>query len=311
MKRIVAFCLALCVMICGMSGCARPEPQQEPRLKVVASFYPIYIMLLNLTDGIPQIQVDNMAGQQTGCLHDFQMQTDDMKNLESADAFVINGAGMESFLDKVVEELPSLTVVDSSVGIPLIASGEEEPEEEAHHEGDGHDHHSDYNPHLWVSISNYIQQVENIRDGLAALDPAYAGQYQKNCEEYVGKLGALRQRMHQELDGLPHRDIVTFHEAFPYFAQEFNLHIAAVINREPESEPSARELANTILLVRSTGVKALFVEPQYPKTAADIISNETEAQVYVLDPGVSGKEEKDAYLDIMEQNLQVLITALQ
>ena len=58
-------------------------------------------------------------------------------------------------------------------------------------------------------------------------------------------------------------------------------------------------------------MKALFVEPQYPKTAADIISDETEAQVYVLDPGVSGKEEKDAYLDIMEQNLQVLITALQ
>ena len=117
--------------------------------------------------------------------------------------------------------------------------------------------------------------------------------------------------MHQQLDGLPHRDIITFHEAFPYFAQEFDLHIAAVINREPESEPSARELADTILLVRSSGVKALFVEPQYPKTAADIISNETQADVYVLDPGVSGEESKDAYLNIMEQNLQVLLTALQ
>lgn len=98
---------------------------------------------------------------------------------------------------------------------------------------------------------------------------------------------------------------------FRYFAQEFDLHIAAIINREPESEPSARELADTILLVRSSGVKALFVEPQYPKTAADIISNETQADVYVLDPGVSGEESKDAYLNIMEQNLQVLLTALQ
>ena len=58
-------------------------------------------------------------------------------------------------------------------------------------------------------------------------------------------------------------------------------------------------------------MKALFVEPQYPKTAADIISNETPADVYVLDPGVSGEENKDAYLNIMEQNLQVLLTALQ
>ena len=308
MKRFLSFLLALC-LAAGISGCASTASQEQPRLKLVASFYPMYIILLNLTDGIPNVQVDSMAGQQTGCLHDFQMQTDDMKNLETADAFIINGAGMESFLDKVTGELPSLSVINSSEGIALIPSGEDEHGHEEHTEGDGHDH-SEFNPHVWVSISNCITQVETIRDGLMALDPQFADKYQSNSDQYVAKLTELRDRMHRELDSLSSRDIITFHEAFPYFAHEFGLHIVSVINREPGSEPNARELADTIRLVRSTGVKALFVEPQYPKTAADIVGSETEAKVYVLDPLVTGEETKDAYLNEMEKNLQVLLEAL-
>lgn len=308
LKKLLALLLSVSLLL-GAAGCARPA-KEEPRLRVVASFYPIYIMGLNITDGVPGVELSNMAGQQTGCLHDFQMQTDDMKNLESADAFLINGAGMESFLDKVVDELPDLMVIDSSTGIPLLESGAEEGHHHSHEDGEhGHDHED--NPHLWVSVDNCIQQVKNLAEGLAELDPDYADAYRQNADEYVGKLTALRDKMHEELSDLSTRDIITFHEAFPYFADEFDLHIVAVINREPESEPSARELADIIRLVRQTGVRALFVEPQYSRTAADIVQAETDAKVYVLDPGVSGEEDKDAYLNIMEQNLQTLLEALK
>lgn len=83
--------------------------------------------------------------------------------------------------------------------------------------------------------------------------------------------------MHRELDGLPNRDIVTFHEAFPYFAEEFDLNIVEVVNREPDSQPSARELADTIRLIRETGVKSVFAEPQYSQSAAQVISKESGA----------------------------------
>ena len=116
--------------------------------------------------------------------------------------------------------------------------------------------------------------------------------------------------MHRELDSLPHREIVTFHEAFPYFAQEFDLHIAAVVNREPDSQPSARELADTIRLIRETGVQSVFAEPQYSESAAQIISQESGATLYLLDPGVTGEETPDAYLDAMEKNLEILKEAL-
>ena len=306
MKRILSALLCAAVCLTGFSGCGTPA-KESSRLKLRASFYPIAIMALNITDGVEGVAVESMAQQQTGCLHDFQMTTADMKKAETADAFLINGAGMEGFLDKISDQLPELPVIDSSTGIPLIASGEDH-----HHDGgEGHDHdQEDYNPHLWVSITNCMEQVRNLSEGIIALDPEHEAEYRENTETYLEKLSALRDKMHSALDHVKNKDIITFHEAFPYFAEEFGLHIAAVINREPDSQPSAKELADTIRLVRETGVKALFVEPLYPETSADIIAAETGAQVYVLDPAVSGEWDKNAYLTAMESNLQVLEQAL-
>ena len=306
MKRILSALLCAAVCLTGFSGCGTPA-KESSRLKLLASFYPIAIMALNITDGVEGVAVESMAQQQTGCLHDFQMTTADMKKAETADAFLINGAGMEGFLDKISDQLPELPVIDSSTGIPLIASGED-----PHHDGgEGHDHdQEDYNPHLWVSITNCMEQVRNLSEGIIALDPEHEAEYRENTETSLEKLSALRDKMHSALDHVKNKDIITFHEAFPYFAEEFGLHIAAVINREPDSQPSAKELADTIRLVRETGVKALFVEPLYPETSADIIAAETGAQVYVLDPAVSGEWDKNAYLTAMESNLQVLAQAL-
>ena len=306
MKRILSALLCAAVCLTGFSGCGTPA-KESSRLKLLASFYPIAIMALNITDGVEGVAVESMAQQQTGCLHDFQMTTADMKKAETANAFLINGAGMEGFLDKISDQLPELPVIDSSTGIPLIASGEDH-----HHDGgEGHDHdQEDYNPHLWVSITNCMEQVRNLSEGIIALDPEHEAEYRENTETYLEKLSALRDKMHSALDHVKNKDIITFHEAFPYFAEEFGLHIAAVINREPDSQPSAKELADTIRLVRETGVKALFVEPLYPETSADIIAAETSAQVYVLDPAVSGEWDKNAYLTAMESNLQVLEQAL-
>lgn len=291
LKKGIAAILAI-LLVFSMAGCAR-RAEQNVRFRVVTSFYPLYIMALNITDGVDGVQVDNMAGQQAGCLHDYQLQSKDMKNIEQADVFVINGAGMESFMDKVTAQLPDLQVVDSSTGITLLRDDNGVP-----------------NPHIWVSITNYIQQVANMEKGLAAADPQNAVTYQKNAQEYTAKLSSLRGKMHDELSNITQKDIITFHEAFPYFAEEFGLHIAKVVNREPDSQPSAKELAETIRLIQSTGVRAVFAEPQYPQSAANIVAHESGVSVYMLDPSATGENDKNAYLDAMENNLVVLKRAL-
>ncbi len=260
---------------------------------ITTSFYPMYIAALNVTKGVPGIEVRNLTKPMTGCLHDYSITTDDMKQLSKTDIFIVNGAGMESFLDKVVKQLPKIKIVNASNGIELIKSAE----------GD--------NPHIWVSVSLYIKQVRNIATQLAVADPQHAKEYGSNASVYEAKLGKLRSDMHKGLAGLKTRDIITFHEAFPYFAKEFGLNIATVIEREPGSEPNAKELAETITLVKKARVKALFAEPQYPAKAAEAIARETGAKLYTLDPAVTGPMKYDAYIKIMKKNLSELQKALK
>jgi len=289
--------LASIVFLSACRGQTPPAQQKGPEgkaLTIVTSFYPMYIATINIAKDISGVKVINMTPPVTGCLHDYQLKPDDLKILGEAQIFVVNGAGMESFMDKVVEQLPQLKTVDASKGIPLIKGDGEE--------GD--------NPHIWVSVSDAIRQVKNIGLQLAALDPSHAAQYSANAIAYADKLEALRAEMHQALDGAKKRDIITFHEAFPYFAREFNLNIAAVIEREPGSEPGAAELAAAIETVRKSKIKALFAEPQYPAKAAETIARETGATVFILDPVVTGPMEPDAYIKIMKSNLKILEEAL-
>jgi zinc transport system substrate-binding protein len=223
------------------------------------------------------------------------MTTADMTRLSGADIFVVNGAGMEAFLDKVIQQIPRIKVIQASEGIELIKGKGAE--------GD--------NPHIWCSPTLYIKQIQNIAAQLARIDPERAPQYRKNATDYVARLDQLRAAMHKGLENIQTRDIITFHEAFPYFASEFGLRIAAVIEREPGSEPSAKEIAETIEIVRKARVKALFAEPQYPAKAAETIARETGAKLYTLDPAVTGPMTKDAYIETMERNLSELQKALR
>lgn len=273
---------------------ANDVPKKSDRI-ILASFYPMYVTALNVAQGVTGVKVVNMTKPQTGCLHDYQLTPQDMKTLSTAWAFVVNGGGMESFIDKAVKQQPNLKIVDASKGIELIKGDGEE--------GD--------NPHVWVSVSAAIVQVKNIADGLSAIDSVNATKYKANADAYIVKLDALRKKMHDGLANISSRDIITFHEAFPYFAKEFNLNIVAVIEREPGSEPSAGELAETIKIVKSNKVKALFAEPQYPAKAAQTIARETGTKLYVLDPVVTGTATPDAYISIMESNLAVLQKALK
>jgi len=266
---------------------------EQKTIKVVASFYPIRIILLNLTIGVSGISVDSLAQNFSGCLHDYSLNTKDMQKLQNADLFIANGAGMESFIEKVAKTNPNLKITKLSDGIKLIK-----------------DSYGIENSHTWVSVSNAILMTENLSQFLSNVDPKNSLLYKKNADLYKEKLGKLLAKMKEELKPYKGRKIITFHEAFPYFASEFGLEIADVIERETASKPSAKELVETINIVKKNKIKVLFAEPQSPADAANIIAKETGAKVYILDPGVSGEFEPDAYIDLMQKNLETLKEAL-
>ena len=296
-KILSLLLLVLSVALVGCGGADKPaEKKTAEPFRIVTSFYPMYVATINITDGVDGVEVYNMTKPQTGCLHDYQLMTEDMKTLEKADAFVINGAGMEDFMDKVTEQQKKLKVIDASRGIALI-----------------HDEEGD-NPHVWLSVTDAITQVRNIADQLKEADPSHAAQYEKNAAAYIEKLTALKTEMHAALDNVPHKDVVTFHEAFPYFAKEFHLNIIGVVEREPGTEPTPTELQETIEQVNSLPSKVLFTEPQYSPAAAETIARETGAKIYTLDPVVTGEATpaaKNAYIDTMKNNMKTLQEALK
>ena len=306
------FILALnCLSGCGTGGSEEKTEDSavdSQAVTIVTSFYPMYVLTLNITEGIDGVEVVNMAQPQTGCLHDYQLSTADMKILDSADVLVVNGAGMESFLDKVTEQLPEMQVITASEGMDLL---------EHEHEVHGGDAHVHSNPHVWVSPMGAAQEVKTIAAGLAGVDPVHAEQYQANADAFVKELEILKADMQEKLDTLPNRKLVTFHEAFPYFAQEFNFEIAAVIENEPGQEPVASEIDKIISTIRENNIPAIFVEAQYADQTARIIASEAGVDVYELDLVTTGSMEqspeeiRDSYVKAMQKNLDVFMEALQ
>ena len=289
MKKI----FLLLLIIFTMTGCGNTK--DDGKLKIVTSFYPMYIDAINIVGDIEGVEVINLTAPHTGCLHDYQLTTQDMKILETADIFIVNGLGMESFLDKVTEN-KNLKIIDASDSdeIFTIKNGDE------------------INPHVWMSVTYSMQQIKSITSQLCAIDEKHADIYKKNALEYLNKLSALRDEMHFELDNLPNKDIITFHEAFPYFAAEFKLNISAVIEREPGTEPTPQELADTIKLVNSLPVKVLFTEPQYSPKAAETIAHETGAKIFELNPITTGEmNNKNFYIETMKKNADTLADALK
>lgn len=289
------------------SGCTR-EMVDTSKLNIVTSFYPMYVATANIVDGVEDVELKNLTATTTGCLHDYQLTTSNMITLSTSDALIINGGGMENFIEKAVESYDNLKIIDASEGI--LEHHDEEAHSHIDGEHDGHSHEHGENAHVWVSLSMHIKQVENIRNELVEIDSKNANKYIENADKYIKELESLKEKMHQDLDKIGNKKIVTFHEAFEFFAEEFDLDIVAVIEREPGTYPSARDVANIIDLVREKDVNAIFVEPQYSRTAADTIARETGVSVYILDPIVTGELDKNAYTKIMNKNLETLIEAL-
>ncbi len=295
MKRFLS--IALIILTFVLSGCGS-DKKDDGTLKIVTSFYPMYLDTMNITRGVAGVEVVNLTPPQTGCLHDYQLTPEDMKTLETADIFVVNGLGMESFLDKVTEARPDLKIINASDTpdiVPIMEDGVP-------------------NPHVWLSITYSIAQVKNILAQLCELDPERADQYKRHALDYIDEMTTLRDEMHLSLTFLPNKDFVTFHEAFPYLAAEFGLNVAAVIEREPGTEPTPQELAETIDKINALSVKVIFVEPQYSSKAAETIANETGAQIFTLDPIVTGEAKPENLLDYvnrMLENLMTLAKALQ
>lgn len=275
--------------------------QSEGRLQVVASFYPVYVAALNVTDGVEDISLQSLAGPQTGCLHDYQLSPDNQMTLEKADVLLLSGAGAESFLDDALTALPDLAVVDMAQGIDLLES--DHAHEDTHQE-------ALYNEHIWTSPSRYARQVQNLCDGLCRIDPDNAAAYRANANRYIREINAVGEQLQHMADSAEQVDGVIFHESLAYLAQDMGLRVVVEIPMGEDESISAATLAAAEHAIRADRPLWLLYDSQYPTDDYDYLGQKgASSYKLTMDTGVTGREDKDAWLTAMRANLVQLRAA--
>jgi len=270
------------------AGCLdTKEVVGDDELKIVTSFYPVYLFTQNVTEGVQDVSVKNLTlKSSTGCLHGYHLTTANMKDIEEADVFIINGANMEeSFLEDVKEAYPDLTIIDTSEGIEVVENTFSNEE----------------NSHIWLSVENAKKQTENIKSGLVNFDVANRDLYNKNTENYIKKLIELEEDVQENYN----YNVVAMHDSLHYFADDLGLNIIEVIQNEEDDMPSPKRLQEIIQKIKDNNVKAIFAEEETDKFA-NMLSEETGVKVYVFDSITSGEGNADEYTERMKQNINML-----
>ena len=296
MRRLLLIVLSLMLFL----------PAAASAVTVVTSFYPVWLLTLNLTTGLDDITVKNLAAPETGCLHDYALMPSDMMTLSRADALLINGAGMESFLPMVLEACPGLLVIDASEGIPLL---EEDDDEDSHV---GHDHEEEGNSHIWLDPSRASAMAENLAEGLIRIMPEHADAIQANLAALQTRFSDLSDVMRSSLADLSGRGVIIMHEAFPYFAEACGLNVIEIVDKEPEDNLPASRLVQLIKTVNTCDLLPVVIRSTEDDPAVTVLAAETGTPVCALTTLASGPDNPplDYYETTMLENLQLIKTAL-
>lgn len=298
-KILLCMLLVLCSGIvqtgCGAES-SQADFQNRDKITIVTSIYPIYDFAVNIAGDKAEIVNLVPAGTEP---HDFELSTGDMQQLEKADLFLYNGAGMEHFVDKMLSAVSNknLVVVEASVGVKKLES----------------DHRID--PHTWLSIQNAIQEAETIKDALVGIDVRNADYYETNFETYKKQLEELYETYQKELTGLSGDTIVVAHEAFGYLCDECGLKQEAIEGLMADSEPDSARMKEIIDFCREKKIKVIFFEELVSPKVAQTIADEIGAGTDILNPieGLTAEQEAAGldYIGLMKKNLEALKRALQ
>jgi zinc transport system substrate-binding protein len=297
-NRVWVLWLALSVLVPGQAA--------EKKLKVLTTFLPAYCFAANVAG--EYATVENLLPGGVS-LHDFQLTPAELRKIANADLVLVNGLGMETFLDRVFAGAAPGTkekVIVLSAGLePRLIS---EPHQ---HDREEPGHHHGHDPHIWLDATLAMHCVTNVLQAFRKADPANASGYNKKAEEYLRRLVELDADITTALRPVGNVAFITHHNAFAYFARRYSLNIVGVVEHVPEVAPSPRELAELHKTIRAKKVKALFAEPGSRSRLAQQIARDAGIKLAELDPLETGDLQLKAYEDGMRKNAETLAKTLQ
>lgn len=254
--------------------------------------------------------------------HSYRASPGDLLRVGQAELLVINGLGLESFLDKLVQGAADsgLTVVDASAALtpipvetPQHDTAADHGHGEAGHSHAGHSHGPD-NPHGWLDPRNAALQVGTIRDALIREDPGCAEGYRERAAAYTQRLEALDRRLATALAPYRGRTLVFQHDVAPYLAQRYGLNSTFLVS-EPEMAPGPADLRRVDDAVRRQGLKGVLVDPGEPPGSLVALVRDRQLVLVPFDPleaaSVPVAQAPDHFLAVMERNGTALVEVLE
>jgi len=296
-------------LACGYSLGLPVHGAEAHQLRILTSFLPVYCFTAQVAGELAEVENLLPANVEP---HDFQFSRKDLQKLTHADLIIINGLGLEHWLDNALHNAAprgSRTVVQISAGLEsqFIYRPRQDTLDSSHESGIG----TLPNPHIWLDPRLASQVVTNILRAVQKADPANANGYAANTARYLAQLHQLDQSLEQTLAPLRGASIVTFHDAFPYFARRYGINVAGVIEPVPDVEPSLKYLASLYRAIRANRVQAIFTEPTNPSSLARQMGSDLHLPVGPLDPLESGPLNSNAYEQTMRSNARLLLEFLK
>lgn len=223
--------------------------------------------------------------------HTYQPTPSNVRAVADANVVFVNGAGLEEWLRPLIESAGGtrVPVYELSLGLTPV----------------------DGNPHFWLDPTDAVRYAQRIAQGLSEHDLDGADQYRANAEEYIGEIQAYDEWAKGQLAEIPaeRRKLVTFHDAYPYFASHFGLQLVGFVERSPGQEPSPRELADLVNQIKAQQVPAIFGEPQFNPKLAETLAKEAGIKTAVLYSDTP--PEGQGYLEMMRLNVQNVVEGLR
>lgn len=343
MKRRLTLLAAVLLFLFACVGCGKTETedktaasggyqtQQEEKLQVVASFYPMYDFAKKI--GGEYANVKNLVSSGTEP-HDWEPGAKDLVALEKADLFVYNGAGMEHWTEDVLKALDNqeLIKVEAAKDIELLqseditsdsdhnsdqksAQNKERTQKQSHGHSHSHSHgEHTVDPHVWLDPENAKQEMKAILDGYVSADPEHAEYYQENYEKYAEQFDELDREYRETLDQVKSKELITSHEAFGYLCHAYGLDQQGIEGVVSDSEPDAARMEEIIQFAKKHEIKTIFFEELVSPKVSQTIADEIGAKTAVLNT-LEGLDKEDLengedYFSTMRKNLKTLEEAL-
>ena len=286
--------------------------REDSEFYIMTSCNPMYLATVNVVGDIDGVSVSNLSQPTTGCLHDYTLTTEDMKNLSKADVLIVNGGGMEGYLDDVIAAYPDLPIINTFEEVeddyPILIE-EESDEDEQTSTDEEHHHDEGANSHIWMSEDIYAGQVNAIAEGLAQVDSSNKAAYISNAGVFIDTMNADIDK--QDLDNiLAGSNVAILHEAFAYTAQSLGANVVATMDLDEERQVSAGEVSEFIQAIETNEVKIVFAEYDYGHDMGKLIEEQTDAKVVYLETLVHGSYEGLDYIYELNNNYKVIVESL-